>query len=138
MEKFHRAHPELEVVMISKGEPKENRAKEPVSAAAIFEKASPSIVLVRTNDRRLRSIGFGSGFVVSADGLIATKYHVIQGAASAGVVFGDNAGFPVEGVVAVDEESDLAVLTDLCAANGINVPQAAGHKSASRTKELSR
>jgi peroxiredoxin len=27
LEKFHRAHPELEVVMISKGEPKENRAK---------------------------------------------------------------------------------------------------------------
>ena len=27
LEKFHLAHPELEVVMISKGEPKENRAK---------------------------------------------------------------------------------------------------------------
>jgi peroxiredoxin len=27
LEKFHREHPELEVVMISKGEPKENRAK---------------------------------------------------------------------------------------------------------------
>jgi peroxiredoxin len=27
LEKFHRAHPEVEVVMISKGEPKENRAK---------------------------------------------------------------------------------------------------------------
>jgi len=27
LEKFHRQHPELELVMISKGEPKENRAK---------------------------------------------------------------------------------------------------------------
>jgi peroxiredoxin len=27
LEKFHRAHPELEVVMVSKGEPQENRAK---------------------------------------------------------------------------------------------------------------
>ena len=27
LEQFHRAHPELELVMISKGEPKENRAK---------------------------------------------------------------------------------------------------------------
>jgi len=27
LEKFHRAHPELEVVMVSKGEPKDNRAK---------------------------------------------------------------------------------------------------------------
>jgi peroxiredoxin len=27
LEKFYRAHPELEVVMVSKGEPKENRAK---------------------------------------------------------------------------------------------------------------
>jgi peroxiredoxin len=27
LEKFHRGHPELDVVMISKGEPKENRAK---------------------------------------------------------------------------------------------------------------
>jgi peroxiredoxin len=27
LEKFHRGHPELEVVMVSKGEPKENRAK---------------------------------------------------------------------------------------------------------------
>jgi len=27
LQKFHREHPELEVVMISRGEPKENRAK---------------------------------------------------------------------------------------------------------------
>jgi peroxiredoxin len=27
LEKFHRAHPELETVMVSKGEPRENRAK---------------------------------------------------------------------------------------------------------------
>src|SRR5262249_4913835 len=27
LEEFHRAHPEQEVIMISKGEPKENRAK---------------------------------------------------------------------------------------------------------------
>jgi Trypsin-like peptidase domain len=84
-------------------------AKGPLSPEALFAKASPSVVLVRTYDRDSRLTGFGSGFVVSSDGLVATNHHVIRGAHSARVVFGDNSSYPVESAVG-DEDRDVAVI----------------------------
>jgi S1-C subfamily serine protease len=84
-------------------------AGESLSAEAVFKKASPAVVLVevRLSDSRIRQ---GSGFLVTADGMIATNYHVIRGGVEGRVVFGDDSRHPVEGVAATDSGSDLALL----------------------------
>jgi S1-C subfamily serine protease len=47
-------------------------------ANEVYKKASPSIVLIKTDK------GTGTGFIVSSDGLIATALHVIEGASKQG------------------------------------------------------
>jgi hypothetical protein len=70
----------------------------------IAERALPSIVLIRTPS------GLGSGFVVRADGRIATNLHVIEDAAEATVVLPDSREVPATSLVAIDRTHDLAVL----------------------------
>jgi hypothetical protein len=89
---------------------KAGRARQPLSPEAIFNAASPGVVLVETFDLTTRRLGQGSGFVVSADGLIATNHHVIRNAHTARVTFSDNRTCPVQGVATADPDSDLVVL----------------------------
>ena len=53
--------------------------------------------------------GSGSGFVVSADGLILTNDHVINGATTIGITFPDGRDLAAT-VVATDEQHDLALV----------------------------
>jgi TonB family protein len=46
----------------------------------LFRRTSPSVVLVVTGDTGGTPIGFGSGVILSPDGLVATNEHVIQDA----------------------------------------------------------
>lgn len=52
----------------------------------------------------------GSGFLVSSDGKVVTNYHVIDGAESVYVKFGNGAYYAIEGVIAEDTAKDLAIL----------------------------
>jgi S1-C subfamily serine protease len=52
----------------------------------------------------------GTGFVIRSDGYIATAAHVVDGAWSTWIVLADGERLPAR-VVAVDEATDLAVLT---------------------------
>ena len=74
-----------------------------------------SVVYIQTNKMQ------GSGIVLSADGLIATNYHVIKGAATAQFVFADGTIYQgMTTVVGLDTSADIALLriekTDLSAA----------------------
>ncbi len=56
-----------------------------------------------------RSAGLGSGVIVSANGMILTNYHVIEGASDIKVSLNDGRSFHAK-VVGSDPESDLALL----------------------------
>jgi len=76
---------------------------------AIAKAANGSVVTIITaaNDK---PIAQGTGFLVSADGVIVTNYHVIETGSVAIVKFPDDTVFPVDGVLATDKARDLAII----------------------------
>lgn len=70
---------------------------------AMYEAVNPSIVKVHVD------AGSGSGFVVRADGLIATNHHVVRNSRSIAVELADQRRFQAD-VVVLDAQFDLAVL----------------------------
>ena len=76
---------------------------------AIAKAANGAIVtiIMAANDK---PIAQGTGFLVSADGVIVTNYHVIETGNVAVVKFPDDTAFPVDGVLATDKARDLAVI----------------------------
>ncbi|MDP6546425.1 MAG: tetratricopeptide repeat protein [Phycisphaerae bacterium] len=99
-----------------RSEPKKTPATKPVAKPAslspeqIFAKASPSVVYIVVRDRNFKPIGLGSGFFIDSKGLIATNHHVIKGAEFATVLLRNKSTLFVDGVTAVDADSDLAIL----------------------------
>jgi S1-C subfamily serine protease len=75
-----------------------------VSQAGPIEDAAKSVVLVRTPD------GLGTGFVVHNRSLVATNFHVIDGAKEAKVEFQDGATSSVDGFFIASPGYDLAIL----------------------------
>ena len=71
-------------------------------------------------ERSYTSQSLGSGFVWSADGIIVTNNHVVEGASRITVNFNDGTQLPAT-LIGVDPDSDVAVLrvkaTGLAAAN---------------------
>ena len=76
----------------------------PRSPAQIAELATPSVVLIKTQDQ------LGSGFVVWPDGRVATNLHVIAGAREATVILNDGREFKDVTVLGADPAHDLVVL----------------------------
>ncbi len=76
---------------------------------AIAKAANGAIVTIITanNDKPITQ---GTGFLVSADGVIVTNYHVIETGNVAIVKFPDDTAFPVDGVLAADKVRDLAII----------------------------
>ncbi len=70
-------------------------------------------------ERRYEVHSMGSGFIVSADGLILTNHHVIEGAAAITVTLPDGREFKAK-VIGSDSSCDLAVLK----IDGTNLPVA--------------
>lgn len=70
----------------------------------IASKAIPSIVLIETPD------GYGTGFVVSKNGLIATNLHVIGTSKKATVILNDETRYDQVEVVNYDWDYDLILL----------------------------
>lgn len=83
----------------------------------IAAKAAPSIVGVKTSNKRLvpgqqartQDVGYGTGFVISADGLILTNSHVIEQGQIITVVMNDGKTYEAT-VKGQDYDSDVAVL----------------------------
>lgn len=75
-----------------------------LSPSQIAARALPAVVAVKSDH------GFGTGFVVRKDGLVATNFHVVAGARALSVVVPDRGEHPVVEMLVLDREMDLAVL----------------------------
>jgi len=85
----------------------------PESFADLVEQVTPGVVNIIATENGVAnegdSVGNGSGFVITADGRVVTNYHVIAGADTLEVEFGNGERFSAS-VVGTDEETDLALL----------------------------
>lgn len=81
----------------------------PKTTADLAESIAPSLVKI-TQLGREGTDGIGSGFIVSADGLIATNLHVIGEARRLQIEMHDGKTHPVTSIHATDAHHDLALL----------------------------
>jgi regulator of sirC expression with transglutaminase-like and TPR domain len=95
------------------------RAAEPDTAAEaaktpsveeLAKKVRPSVVVITVRGRDGKREGLGTGFVVSADGLIATNRHVIGEGRRIRVETADGKQHDVTAIHASDRKLDLAIL----------------------------
>ena len=88
-------------------------------AAELAKKVRASLVAIEPAGRDGEVAGVGTGFVIAADGLIATNMHVIGEGRPLRVELPDGRRLEVTGIHAWDREKDLAVIrvaaTDLSA-----------------------
>ncbi len=82
----------------------------------VYDRVSPSVVNITTQVLQptffygnVPEQGAGSGFVIDAGGHILTNFHVVQGAQSITVTFGDGTALPAT-LVGSDARNDMAVL----------------------------
>lgn len=76
----------------------------------LVDRTQKSVVVVETLGRDGKTLGVGSGFIVSEDGLIATNLHVIGEARPVRVKLYDQRQFPVVEVYGTDKTQDVALI----------------------------
>ena len=81
-----------------------------MTVADVVRHSRDAVVQIVVSDQSGNEASLGSGFVVSADGKVVTNYHVVQNAYAGVVKLANGSFFPVEGVLAVDTDRDLAIL----------------------------
>lgn len=74
---------------------------------ALIKKVEPSIVVILIYNMEGKVSGQGSGFFVNQNGDVITNYHVLQGATHAVIKTNDGKEYPIEKIVAEDNEGDL-------------------------------
>ena len=82
----------------------------PESIESLVQRGKPAVAVITTTGRDGASRGLGTGFVVAADGLIATNLHVIGEARPIVVQLADGRRFDVTAVHATDRTADLAII----------------------------
>ena len=85
-------------------------AQTTLPAEDIAEKTLAATVYLEMKDKNGKTLGIGSGFFVKPN-LIATNYHVIEGAAKGTAkLVGKYITYNIEGVTATDKTNDLVLL----------------------------
>jgi len=82
------------------------------SLPALVKRVKPAVVAITTYDVNGEALMTGSGFFLKP-GQVVTNLHVVRGAVRAEIKTLDGKGkiFPVNGMLATDEEGDLALLS---------------------------
>lgn len=82
----------------------------PLGIPAIVRAARGAVVLLAGTGSDGTTIYQGTGFLIRADGVVATNYHVIAHDASALAKLPNGAFYRVSGVLAADPKRDIAIL----------------------------
>jgi regulator of sirC expression with transglutaminase-like and TPR domain len=90
--------------------PAEKPEKKERTVEELAESARKSVVVITVKGRDGKREGIGTGFVVSADGLIATNLHVIGEGRPITVELADGTRHEVTAIHASDRAHDLAVI----------------------------
>jgi regulator of sirC expression with transglutaminase-like and TPR domain len=98
------------LLLVSLSLPASLAAADTPTVEELAKKVRPSIVTITVRGREARQEGLGTGFVVSADGLIATNRHVIGEGRPIRVETADGKSHDVKAVFASDRKLDLAIL----------------------------
>jgi serine protease Do len=88
----------------------QEKKKDAKTVEQIAEEAKESIAVILYTGRDGKQQGLGTGFVISADGLIATNLHVIGEARPITVQFFDGSKHEATEVFASDRKLDLAIV----------------------------
>lgn len=83
----------------------------PTDLKELARRAKTAVVKLEVLDRLGNEQGSGSGFFVTPEGWLVTNHHVIDGAQRVVAALAEGKRLEITGVLAVDEENDLAVLS---------------------------
>jgi len=98
--------------LLPRPEPDEYGVNQQLSFQEIYQKCSPSVVLIEVELEHVFGMGgsgSGTGIVLTEDGLIVTSAHVIEDARQISVVLYDGTRH-IAALVGMDEITDIAVL----------------------------
>ena len=87
-----------------------NTLVKPQILKRVIQSVSPAVAIIRVNGRDGQEIGIGTGFVIDANGLIATNFHVITEGRPFTIELPSGRMLPVLAVESSDRSSDLALL----------------------------
>jgi S1-C subfamily serine protease len=81
-----------------------------LSPETLYAAASPAVVQLTALNFKSEEVGEGTGFIISADGLLVTNYHVVCKAKYVRVTRSDGSALKTDSILTWDEKADLAVL----------------------------
>ena len=76
-----------------------------------YKEVLKSLLLIDVYDNNERFIGQGTGFLLDSSGGVVTNYHVIRDADFVSIKGADGQAYKVTGVLALDRDSDLVILS---------------------------
>src|SRR5262245_13513253 len=103
-----RTNPEVPEEVVDAPVPVEKQKKSPGDLPSLITRVELSVIRIDVQKADGKSIG--SGFIVNREGIAVTNFHVIQGAQRVSAVLHDGTELNVAGVLAADDERDIAIL----------------------------
>jgi len=85
----------------------------------VYETVSPSVVVVYNMNESGQMRGHGTGFFIDPWGMVATNYHVVEGASSLKIKTKGGMMMDVRGVAAADPENDVVILSAILPVDSI-------------------
>lgn len=90
-----------------------------LSVQEIYERVSPSVVVVYNINETGQTRGHGTGFFIEPWGMVATNYHVVEGASSLKIKTKNGTVMDIRGIAASDAENDVVILSAILPVDSI-------------------